>query len=393
MSRDKYQNIYVAIAIIIAISILDILTNSIDINKYRWDFIFYIDIAQHGLRLHDVSAPFIYRYATPMLAYYLHHVLGMGLYLSFKILAYIGLFLQLYGLFLFIRYHLKSLKAAIVSTTVVYLSVFNVKFLLFDPFRPDIFAYAFIIASVYAFFSYRYYLLLLLTLVGLQFREFVIVPMLAWISTLAFSFKTQMLKKYVIAVVIVVLVGIILPREIFVPIQNFQFINSLADVRMKCFSDIYRYYNWLYTITAYLLPTLMVLTKERIVMLTSLIKKKEAVFLTSYTLLIVILSFFGGTDFMRFVTYLFIPQAIILGYLVQDLSKLELYGMLLVTLLFNKTYMPIPMDSVTNYLDWYGGWHNRVNSATMLHIAEICLAIVFISLIRYYEKPKALKSK
>ena len=115
---------------------LDILTNSIDTHKNAWDFLYYIALAKDGFNAVPLASPFAYRYLTPFLVHGLS-LLGLTIAQGFDLIAYFGAIAQLAGIFFFVDWLAKSRKGAYLAMGVTALSLYNVKFLLFDIYRPD----------------------------------------------------------------------------------------------------------------------------------------------------------------------------------------------------------------------------------------------------------------
>src|SRR5258708_4412828 len=178
------QTFFAAMLAAALIAFIAALTNSIDIQKFQWDFIYYIAMAQNGFNT-PLASPFVYRYVTPLLVYEMTHSFGLGLDDGFKVIAYLGSFLQLTGVFLFTRWFTRSLKGAYVALVITAFSLFNVKFLLFDIYRPDHLAYALILLQTCFAFKRKFFSLIITTLIASQIREFNLIPLLAYLFAFA----------------------------------------------------------------------------------------------------------------------------------------------------------------------------------------------------------------
>jgi len=99
------------------------------------------------------------------------------------------------------------------------------------------------------------------------------------------------------------------------------------------------------------------------------LKPETKKFLLAYTFLTLVFSFLGGTDFYRFSTYLFLPQAILLGVISETSNKPVLIFMVIAVFVFNRIWLPFPGDE--KFLDFYGGYATRLNLATLLRMLEI----------------------
>jgi hypothetical protein len=369
-----------ALGALLLIFILDGLTNRIDITRFQWDFRYYIAMAQDGLNTPLLASPFVYRYATPLLV---HILTGLGLSIEggFTVLAYLGAFLQLTGIFVFTGWMTGSRKAAWITMLVTGLSLFHVKFLLFDVFRPDHLAYAFILLATWLAAQRRFTPLLIVTLIASQFREFTIVPLIAYLFSFA---RTEPDRRKFYAEVGLSILGLALalglPRLILPIEADFQFISLTPDGILRgllapfiATHDI----NFVYTLLSYLLPLWIAASIPQIQSAYHALSLEWRRFLTAYTGLVLLLSFFGGTDFPRFTTFLFIPQIVLLGGLTEKTHNLVLAFMLAATAFFNLLWLPIPMDSMETYRDFYGGYNGQVTVVTFWRILEMLAFVLF----------------
>jgi len=381
VSKIKLLNVwhitFVGTVILMLLILIDKITNSFDIDKYVWDFKYYIAFAEDGFAMKDLISPVAYRYMTPFLASGLHQIFSLSIPESFKLLAYIGLWLQLVGIYFFVLYYTKSLRGAVFATLVTAFSVVNVKFLLFDPFRPDLFAYFFVLVAIYLAFRKKVIWLLVISAFGVQFREYAIVPLIAYFINLIIHSKWQEFKIYILPFVLTIVLSVIMPRMLIPVTESYQYVRSLRDLFIIPL-DGWRDFNWLYTILIYFLPIFIMMTRDRLKIIKNKIPAQELTLITIYTLLIMLLSMYGGTDLARFTTYLFIPQIILIGFWSDYASKLELVYMLVTVFLFNKIHMEIPIGDV----NWYGGYSNIVTSATYMHLLWMTLIIIGANILR-----------
>lgn len=365
---------------VILIGLLDLLTNHVDVTRFQWDFRYYIAMAQDGLNTPLLASPFVYRYATPLLVRMLTG-LGLSIEGGFTLIAYLGAFLQLLGVFAFTGWLTASRKAAWVTMLVTGLSLFHVKFLLFDVFRPDHLAYVFILLVTWLAAQRRFTPLLIVTLIASQFREFTIIPLIAYLFSFA---RTEPDRRKFYAQAGLSILGLVLalglPRLILPIEADFQFVSLTPDGILRgvlapfiITHDI----NFIYTLLSYLLPLWIVASVPQIRSAFHALSEEWRRFLILYTGLVLLLSFFGGTDFPRFTTFLFVPQIVLLGGLADKTHNLALAFMLAATAFFNLLWLPIPMDSMEAYRDFYGGYNGQVTLVTFWRILEM-LAFVLI---------------
>ena len=132
---------------------LDIITNTIDTKKYAWDFLYYIAMAKDGFNAQPLASPFAYRYLTPLIVNGITGISSLSIEHGFLLVAYLGAIAQLAGIFFFTNWLTNSRKGAYLAMLVTALSLFNIKFLLFDIYRPDHLAYALILLQTYFAFE------------------------------------------------------------------------------------------------------------------------------------------------------------------------------------------------------------------------------------------------
>lgn len=368
-----------ALLSIVLMLVLDALTNSIDIEKFQWDFQYYIALARDGFEARPLVSPFVYRYPTPLLVKGLAS-LGLSIEGGFRLLAYLGAFLQLTGVFAFVHWFTRSRKAAWVTLLVTGLSLFHVKFLLFDVYRPDHFAYAFLLLTAWLAWQGRFVPLLLVTLAASQFREFTILPLIAYLCSFAWmnlDRRTFRIQAALSALGLALALG--LPRLLLPVSQDFQFVSLSVDGLLRGLLAIFilpRDINFLYSLFSYLLPLLMIASPSQVRAAFRSFSPESRRFLLIYTALTLLLSFFGGTDFPRFATFLFIPQILLIGTLSGQVPNRSLLLMLPSIALFNLLWLPIPLGSMEEYRDFYGGYHTQVTAVTLWRIAEMSLLIL-----------------
>ena len=368
--------------ILSAILILGIaaLTNSIDTQKFSWDFVYYIAMAQNGFAANNLASPFAYRYLTPLIVYVLVHFFGISLENGFRIIAYSGAFLQLIGVFWFTHWITRSVKGAYIALLVTAFSLFNVKFLLFDVYRPDHLAYSIIVLQTYFAFKKKFFPLFILTMIASQIREFNIIPLIAYLFAFASRKDRLVLFKETIITIAGLVLAVIIPRLLIPVHESFQFVDLNPDGILRALLAPFiltRDVNFIYSLFAYLLPILMIINLKQIKAIFHSLGVEIQWFITVYVILVLIFSFLGGTDFYRFSTYLFLPQAILLGFAAPTSARLELAAMLVAVFIFNRIWLFFPMSDIGSYLDFYGASATRFNWNSVWRIVE-CFAFILI---------------
>lgn len=353
---------------------LDALTNSIDITKNQWDFIYYIAMSKDGFNAEPLASPFAYRFFTTGLVNLLFR-LGLSIESGFRLIAYLGAFTQLTGIFFFVRWATRSARGAWIALFITAFSLFNVKFLLFDPFRPDHLAYALILLQTFFAFERKFAPLLALTLIGSTIREFNLVPLAAYIFMLAREKGIQNIavrQGFVSALLI--LPAVLLPRLLIPVTEDFQLIGltpqKLLNAVILPFIPSFMI-NFIFSILAYFLPLMLLTNPRSIKAAMNEIPSHQYVYLTAYTALVLILSFFGGTDYNRFASFLFLPQIILIGQLAPNIPYRKFAFVLTCLFIFNRLWAHIPDWDTQSYRDFYGGFALQLNMSTLYRFFEL----------------------
>ena len=241
---------------------LSLLTNSLDTTRFSWDFRYYIGMAQHPFAPPEAS-PFAYRYATPLLVWGISNASALSTEGAFRAVAYAGAILQLLGVFLFVWWLTRSAGGAYLALVVTAFSLFNVKFLLFDIYRPDHLAFAFILLQTYFALKRQYWPLLLSTAVAVQVREFNIAPLIAYLFILWSARREEdpaRQRARVIQETLVSTLALILafgvPRLLIPVAEDYQFASLTRDGLLRVLLAPFilpRDANFVYSVAAYLL--------------------------------------------------------------------------------------------------------------------------------------------
>jgi hypothetical protein len=364
---------------------LDIVTNSIDTKKYAWDFVYYIALAKEGFNAQPLASPFAYRYLTPLIVHGFTRILSISIDNGFRMIAYLGAITQLAGIFFFTNWLTKSRKGAYLAMLVTAFSLFNVKFLLFDIYRPDHLALALILLQTYFAFEKKFLPLLITTLIASQIREFNIIPLAAYLIANWHSEERTTSIKYIFFSTILLLPAIVLPRVLIPVTENYQIVGLSQNGILTALLlplipavDI----NFVFSLLAYFLPLLFITDIKTITTTLAGLSDDQRRFLFVYTILVLILSFFGGTDFFRFTTFLFLPQILLIGLIAPQRSNLQIWAMLTVTVLFNRIWLPFPIGDIDQYLDFYGGFSLRLSWAVLYRSLEYLAFITIGFLLR-----------
>ena len=406
MHRLKYA--ILAVVCLAVVAVLDAATNELDTARYYWDFAIYYDMAENGLANNvHLIAPFAYRFATPLLARILTDILPEGpevvilasadgamfatrTVTGFRIIAYAGAATCLTLVFALAEAFGASSRQALAAVAVVAFSLYNVKFLLFDVSRPDHLAYPLMVIGMLAVFRRNVLLCLMASCTGLLVREFLIIPPTILFVLLLGDYRAHCSHKTLANLAAIVLATglfVIAPRALIPITDTGQYVDPINDPDtlanlFKAPLSERRDFNILFNLVSYTMPIWLLLTWSRL---------KNAwlrlvgyrLILGLYTGLVLVLTMYGGTDIWRFVSYLFIPQVIVLVALLKDESVRwgEVVVMLAAIMAYNKITQDIP-NYHAQYLDFYGGYDSRVNTATLWRIGQMGLLLAGMLIFR-----------
>jgi len=394
MKKQIWQALAAFGMILICVFILDRITNRVDtVEGHVWDFIYYIDMAKNGVWGNDhLAVPYAYRFITPLLAREINLTLNQPTWFGFKVITYLGVLSGLLGVYFLGRKFKFSFKNSLLITLVVIFSLFNVKFLMFDLYRPDPLAYSLLAFSLLALLSNVAWLAIVLSLVGLLIREVSIIPLLACIYQNIRLFISQKANKKPLWISLLIAAGIIitlgLPRalipvtftqQILDPINDPNFLNVLFGTPLNWRRDI----NLVYNLLGYFMPLLILATPSRLKKAWTRLGSFQPVMII-YALVILAMMMYGGTDMMRYVTYFFIPQALLIGCILEEgVHPLEAIYLFTAMILFNRLWQQFPIWDFNAYLDFWGGYADRLNINSLFRAIELFAFVLFSPVLRY----------
>ncbi len=390
---DKLQNPFVQygfalIVAVISVVVIDLFTNSLNTLKFGWDHTHYIDMAENGITDNlFLVAPYAYRPATPLLAGFIGETMGRSAIAGFRMLAYGGAIAQLLLVFALTRQFTRRFWISLTVMGVVAFSAFNVKFLLFDIYRPDHLAYPLLILGMMAVFRGNIIAVLVVSIPGLLVREYLLIPPLLIFYRLGRDFLRGRNRKTATIIWMFIIAGTtaasyMIPRlliysarssQMLDPLNNPDWLSVLVTVPLNLARD----YNLLLGLVGFMLPLVLLVTSSRLRRIRERLGSSRSEYLTLYTLLVLGMALYGGTDVGRFMAYLYIPLAIILVVLLDEghVHPGEIVYMLLVVALFNRLLWAIPMTNLDAHLDFYAAHDDRINAATFWRTAELALYV------------------
>lgn len=377
--------------------LVDALTNGVT-EKYLFDSNFYLGIAERGFESELLVAPFVYRYATPLLARTLHGYAGLSIYKSFKLITYIGLIGQLFGIYLIVHFLTRSRKSAYPSMLVVAFSMYNLKYMLFDVYRADTLAYAIILLATWFALKEQFFPLILITAIGLQVREFVAVPLFAFVAVKIHYEGLRKSLNYIVFSLLGLFIAAGLPRLLIPIIGNEQEVKfSLEGFRQLLYllSLWKRDVNLVYVCFAYFLPFFILYRPSKQNAIREVLSAEQRSYFLYYMGLILVLIIVGGTDMERFASYFFLPMAVFVGCLVTERSLFSVGVAVFFQFVFNRIWLLFPIWDYDLFAGFYGGWSNIINPTTLWRYVEVITYTVLGNIIVHFKdnsnKDKSLR--
>jgi hypothetical protein len=201
--------------------------------------------------------------------------------------------------------------------------------------------------------------------------------------------------KQSLASVALILPAVFLPRLLIPVTEDFQIIGLSAEGLLNAMALFFIPsfpVNFIFSVIAYFLPLLLLTNRKDICNTLQNISHPQKTFLIGYTSFVLLLSFFGGTDYNRFASFLFLPQIVLIGLLETTISNQKLGLAFLCILIFNRLWINIPDWDVQAYRDFFGGFALQLNVHTAYRFLELLFFIVlgfFINWKRQNETKRA----
>jgi hypothetical protein len=377
-------------ALLVAIPVLLLIDARTNTTPPRWDAVYYVDIAESGLTgTPNRVAPFAYRPGMPLVSRGISTLLGVSIEDGFRIVGWTCALLFMMGIFALSRNFTTDYRHALLPMIVLVFSFYHVKFPMFFPTLVDVSAYALIVVAFWALITKRFLLCLVVSGIGLLFKEFLLIPLVLLVLQAGGEFlRTRSgLSLVKLSVALVAGAGAVLVPRLVIPVtRTMQFVDPLNDPStlgrlISAPLDGSRLLNIAFASVSYWLPTILLLTRHRLGALWTELRRRDLLVVCgAYLILVFLLTLYGGTNIAVFVSYAAPVQAVVLALLYrQGVGIAETIYVILATLTYNRILLNIPDPAISfdAYIDFYGGWSSRVNSATALRLLE-CVAFVAI---------------
>lgn len=367
-------------------------TNTIP--QAEWDAIYYVEMAKFGIVGNpNLRAPFAYRPGMPFVSRVASELLSLPVESGFRVVTWGFALCFLMGVFLLSRHFTPDYRHALMTMSVFGLSAMHIKLPFFFYTLIDISAYALIVVAFWALITKRLVLCLVISSVGLLFKEWLAVPwfiLSLYLAHTCWCSRSWRDFAFLVGTVTLGMLIILLPR-LYIPVtRTDQFIDPFnAPITLKnllfAWLDETRVFNIFYSIASYWLPTFLLLTPSRFHRAYADLKGFYLHIISAYLLLVLLLTMYGGTNILIFVSYSVAAQAVVLTLLFQyNVTTAEKIYVLVVMLLYNKIMLPIPtpQDNLELFADFYGGWAPRVALPTLMRFIQVGVYVILAACLR-----------
>ena len=388
MPRTGWRELWgVIVASVALVAILSALTEPMP-RPDLYDGKAYLRMAEggfYGSFERGVAAPFAYRPAVPWLAQQVSLLLAVPVPTAFQILAAFAAAVNLCLIYGFSRVVGARRGLAGLVALLMALSHFQVRGPLYFYTLIDVETQAVLLVATWALWERQWFPALAISWVGLFFKEWLLVPAgVAWLQMARSCRRSGSVREmvWVLAAAGVTALLFLGPRQ-WVPVtESFSSLDGIRDLDslLAVTAAPKRWANILYAAASFWLPTLMLLTPQRIRGLSRALQG-HGFWMGLYAAGVLLLTLFGGTNIMIFVTYSLPLQVIVLSRITKtQLPTAEIVLVVVAIALFNKVAIPVPELDATLagrnlWLDFYGGWADRLNETTVMRSLWMLLFI------------------
>lgn len=375
-------------AMILSVLLVTLISGFTNEMPPRWDSLNYIDIATNGISNNQkLIAPFAYRPGMPLFVGWISRTFSISIDEGFRYSSRFFAVLMLFFVFVLAMHITQNFLASISVLLLASVMGTHVKMPLFFYSMVDVSGFFFIVVAFWAFLRRNLVLCILISGIGLFFKEFMAIPLFLILFELGREYlrtrSRKILFMWVIAS-IVTMTAILAPRLLIHvhgteqeidPLNDPSSLSRIVAIPLKKARDL----NIVFALVSYWLPTIMLLTRERARRLWQALSSYRPAILL-YISMNFILVMYGGTNVMIFVSYMLPIQVWVLASLLKErVHWLEIVLVLLALMIYFKIFqaIPLPGNDFSGYIDFYSGWGSRLNMSTL---TRFLLAAGFIAL-------------
>ena len=365
------------------------------------DSLYYLNVAEHGLLDNpDLVAPFVYRIGTPLLVRMIHQATSLGTADAFLLVAFLSSWGLLVAAYLIARALKSTIPAALAAMSGVALSFVPVKFSFLFPVMVDVEGILLITLAFRALLRRQYRACLVLTCIGLLFKEFLIIPAallvvvkareyvrtkqtrpLAWmLVTLSLAFLFFLGPR--IAIPVVGGFGVNRRWDFGGP-SHWEYLRNLGFF-LSGTLDAGRLVNVCFALSCAWLPVMLLATRARAKKVWEGLASLRLICL-AHVAAVVLLTLIGGTNIIVFVAYTAPVMVLVLAaFLRTGVHPAETAVMLTALLIFNRIpfLMGGPDASGDGVIRFYGGWWSVVDGVTVARTLEMAGYLLLVWIVR-----------
>lgn len=396
MKKQPSVFVQYLLAFLVAVAFVILIALRTNTMKPQSDGHEYIEMGRYGIFTNpNLIAPFAYRPGLPYLGAAMSAILSVDIKLGFRIAGWLSMVALLMGIYTLARVFISDWRKALLPMLILGLSFYHIKFPLFFYSLVDVGAYPLIVFAFWAFITKRYPLCLVLTSIGVLFKEFLAIPMLLLMIQVGILYFKDKSRGNLVRFGLTAGVGlsaILLPRLLIPVISTEQFVDplnnlsSLSNLVTAPFDEM-RVFNIFFALVSYWLPTLLLLTLARgSKVITELKERGLLLWCGLFLLLDLVLTVYGGTNIPIFISYTLPVQVVVLALLIREGPGIaELVFTFIVMLMYNKILflIPDPTVDIELYIAYYGGWSNRVDLRTLVRLVDLGFFVALAAVIRW----------
>jgi|GEM_PF-6716079 len=362
----------------------------------------YVKLAEDfGISDGDVLGPFAYRIIPGVIAAAIAAVTNSHVVDGYHIMTFIGLGLQLVMCFVVAREVGANIWQSFFVMLIVALSLGNVRSMTYDYIRPDAVAFPWMLGVIWLILRGKLHTAMILSWVGVIAREYFLIPAgiisvyHLWQAYEIFrdTENNQALWKPLIFAVLSSLGAIVvfwIPRMLISVPDTYQFIETtdqggLWDGLLFTIQSGGRNKNYIMAFAGYMFPTALLFSIFRWKNILPDLKRVFAIVFL-YSAGIMLLSYIGGLDFLRFTAYMVVPQVILLAvFLKNGVFWWELVYLVFMWGWYNRVHQAITplQENMREYIIFISPWGMSVPIEVSNHFKLAVLFIVILWAVRF----------
>lgn len=333
----------------------------------------------------DSIAPFAYRFGYTSIASVISKIGNLSPYDSFKLLTNIAIALEFVLCYALVRLITKEFIIGISLLAILAFSFFNIRYYIFNPMHSDPVGFVFLFACFILIYRDNLLLAGIVAIVGITVREFLVAP-LASIAILYLWEYSQTKKWDNIAkiLLLVVLSGlvVILPRLLIEVDISHTFLDS-PKVLLKVWTNPLRLMNIFIAFSGQMLPIILLMTAKRWQAIKNA-PKKVIIPIIPYSIMVLILALYGGTDASRFMSYLIIPELILLSIMLEeDFNILEVLFVMVAWFAYFPFWQPAPQTKY-ELMGYIGPYFHNIRKTSIIRILVMAFSMIGMDYLRRF---------